>query len=84
MRKKDIGWQDENEDGEKIEISATRGRAVYSFKYRLKGGDEWIELAKPPRAFLEALHEVLELRYRRRRASLREVEIVEKMIKALP
>ena len=83
MRKKDIGWMDENEEGEKIEVVATRGRAEYSFKYRLKGEDEWVSLAKPSRAFLEALHEILDLRYRRRRASLKEVEIVARMIKAL-
>ena len=80
MRKKEVGWRDVNEEGEKIEVMAVRDGEGYHFKFQLKGEDEWTPLPVSLE-LLEKLHEIMDLRYRRRRASYKEVQVIEKMIK---
>ena len=83
MRKKEVGWRDVNEEGDKIESMAVRDGRGYYFKHRLVGDEEWTRIAKTTIELLEKLHEIMDLRYRRRRASYKEIQVIEKMIKAL-
>ena len=83
MRKKEVGWRDVNEDGDKIEVMAVRDGHGYHFRYMLIKDEEWVDIPKPTLELLEKLHEIMDLRYRRRRASFKEIQIIEKMIKAL-
>ena len=80
MRKSKVGWRDVNEDGMKMEVAAVREAGGYRFRYQLKGEDEWTEVKEPSLAMLEKLHEIMDLRYRRRRASHKELEVVSKML----
>ena len=41
MRKVEIGWRTENEEGIKMEMVAIREKSKYSYKFCLKGEDEW-------------------------------------------
>ena len=83
MRKVEIGWPDDNEDGERIEMMAVREAKGYRFKFRLKSEEEWTWLKGPTLAQAEKLHDILDQRYRRRRASYKEVQIAERLVKSL-
>jgi hypothetical protein len=82
MRKTEIGWRDVDAEGVKREVMAVRDGYGYHFKYKLKGDDEWTKFRKTTPELLDKLLEIMELRYRRRRASYKEIEVIEKMIKA--
>jgi len=82
MRKKEVGWRDVNEEGEKIEVTAIRDGKGYHFRYMVVKDEEWIDIP-PTMELLEKLHEIMDLRYRRRRASYKEVQVIEKMMKTL-
>ena len=84
MRKNEIGWRDEDEEGNKIEMLAVRDRTGYTFSYLPKGEEEWIDIPRPTRDQVQALHDILDQRYRRRRASYKEVEYVQKMLRKMP
>ena len=80
MRKIEVKWRERNEEGEVIEIKAIRNKRNYHFEQRFKR-EEWTPVPLPPLEHLEELREILELRYRRRKGSLKEVEVVEDMIR---
>jgi len=82
MRKKHVGWRELTEDNETLEVRAVRGKKWYTIETKLKNGEEW-EQVRITRERLEKLHEILDLRYRRRKGSLKEVELVKKMMSNL-
>lgn len=82
MRKKNIGWRELTEDGDTLEVRAVRGRKDYNFQTMPKNGEEW-EDVKPTPERLEKLLEILDLRYRRRKGSLKEVEVVQGMLRRM-
>ena len=66
-----------------MEMVGIREKSGYRFKYCLKGEDEWTYVDKISLEHLQELREILNMRYRRRRGSYKEVEVVDKMIKAM-
>jgi len=81
MRKqRGIFWKEDTEEGEILEVKATREKKVYEFFTRIKGEEEWKPLRKIPMEYLEILLDDLELKYRRRKGSIKEVDCVKQMI----
>lgn len=83
MSKRDVSWREETEDGEIQFVRAIREGKAFRIETKVKGEEEWTPHKRPSRAHLEYLLEYVDLRYRRRKGSLKEVECVRKMISNL-
>lgn len=83
MRSRGINWKHDTDEGERIEIRAERKMKDFELSYKAKGDEEWTPIPKPGREYLLELRDLLDLRYRRRKGSLKEVEVAEQMISRL-
>ena len=72
------GWKEVMADGRKREIRATRQGRTWRIQSRIRGDEEWTDHDPPPHDDLQRLLELLKRKYRRRRASLREIQNLEK------
>ena len=75
MRDK-VGWKVVTDEGVKRDIVASRTRNEWSFRYQEGRADEWHEIKKPTLEHWEALLDLLERKYQRRRCAWRDVEQV--------
>ena len=80
MRKVHQGWRDRNDEGEVREVRGVRGKAGWEIESRLKNEEEWVQHARPDRRDVEKLIELLDLKYRRQKGTLREVETAKKLL----
>lgn len=68
-----LGWTARGDDGEKLDVEATLNRNQWTFKRRANRNDPW-ETYEPRVPDWEALVDLLDRKYRRRRCAWREVE----------
>ena len=80
MRKINQGWRDRNDEGEVREVMGVRDKAGWTIQSRLKGEEEWTKHPRPDRRDVEQLIELLDLKYRRQKGTLREVEFAKKLL----
>jgi len=74
------GWKTETEDGGVREVQANRIAGNWRFRSRLKGVKEWTLHDPPLVEDVQYLRDLLERKYRRRRASLKTVKEVEHLL----
>jgi hypothetical protein len=79
MRSQHI-WTERDERGSKREVRATRFGGVWRLQAKTAGDLDWTYYERPLLEDLLALKEILERKYRRRRASREDVASVERLI----
>ena len=79
MRSQHI-WTDKNQDGRKREVRATKFGGAWRFQAKIAGDLDWTYYDRPLLEDLLTLKEILERKYRRRRASIEDVAAIEKVI----
>ena len=57
-----------------------REKQGWTIKSRLKGEEEWTDHPKPDRRDVEELIAILDLKYRRGKGALKEVEVAKKLL----
>ncbi len=73
-------WTDKDEDGRKREVRATKFGGSWKLQAKTAGDTEWTYYDDPPMADLMALKEIIDRKYRRRRATADDVASLEKLI----
>lgn len=73
-------WTDRIEDGRKREVRATKFGGAWRLQAKVAGDADWTYYERPLLEDLLALKEILARKYQRRRASIEDVESVEKLI----
>ena len=79
MRSQHI-WTEKDRQGKKREVRATKFGGVWRFQSKIVGDADWTYYDYPLLDDLLKLKEIVERKYRRRRASVDDVASVEKLI----
>jgi hypothetical protein len=79
MRSQHI-WKEKDGAGRKREVRATKFGGVWRLQAKLADETEWTYYDDPPMEDLMILKEIVERKYRRRRASAEDVASLEKLI----
>jgi hypothetical protein len=74
-------WKEKNDDGHKREVRATKFGGAWRFQSKTADEENWTYHDVPPLNDLLKLKEIVERKYRRRRASADDVASVDKLIK---
>jgi len=74
------GWKETTPEGDRREVRATRLGQTWRIQSRRRSENEWTEHDPPSLDDVQTLLDLLRRKYTRRRASLTEVENVEKWI----
>jgi len=77
------GWKIETEDGGMREVQVRRIAGSWRFRSRLKGVKEWTLHDPPLVEDVHYLRDLMERKYRRRRASLKTVKEVENLLRKI-
>ena len=80
MRSQHI-WTEKDEDGRKREIRATKFGGQWRLQAKTNEDEAWTYYDEPLLADLLALRDIVERKYRRRRASAEDVASLDNMIK---
>ena len=73
-------WTDRNQDGRKREVRATKFGGAWRFQAKIADDLDWTYYDRPLLEDLLALKEILVRKYQRRRASIEDVDSIEKLI----
>ena len=73
-------WTDRNPDGKRREVRATKFGGDWRFQAKTAGDLDWTYYERPLLEDLLALKEILTRKYHRRRASIKDVDSIEKLI----
>jgi hypothetical protein len=73
-------WKEKNAEGQKREVRATKFGGAWRLQSKTAGEEHWTYHDVPPLNDLLKLKEIVERKYRRRRASAEDVASVEKLI----
>jgi len=73
-------WTDRNPDGKRREVRATKFGGDWRFQAKTAGDLDWTYYERPLLEDLLALKEILTRKYHRRRASIEDVDSIEKLI----
>ncbi len=76
-------WKEREEDGVKREVRASRFGGVWRLQSKRADEESWTYYDRPLPADLAALKEIIERKYRRRRATIDELLSVREMVKAI-
>jgi len=79
MRSQHI-WTEKDGNGTKREVRATKFAGAWRFQSKSAGDLEWTYHDVPPLEDLLTLREIIQRKYRRRRASAEDLASVEKLI----
>ena len=79
MRSQHI-WTEKDRGGKKREVRATKFGGVWRFQSKIAGEADWTYYEIPPLEDLLTLKQIVERKYRRRRASADDVASVEKLV----
>jgi predicted metalloprotease len=79
MRSQHI-WTEKNEDGIKREVRATKFGGVWKWQAKVHGEELWTYYDVPLMEDLLALQDIIERKYRRRRATAEDVVAVKKLV----
>jgi hypothetical protein len=80
MRSQHI-WTERDEEGGKREVRVTKFGGAWKFQSKRRGEERWTYHEPPALPDLITLLDVVERKYRRRRASAEDVASIEKLIK---
>ena len=73
-------WTEKDPEGKKREVRATKFGGVWRFQSKIAGIADWTYYDVPPLEDLLMLKQIIERKYRRRRASAEDVASVEELI----
>lgn len=73
-------WTEKDRNGKKREVRATKFGGSWRFQAKTAGDQEWVYYDVPLLEDLLALQNIVERKYRRRRASADDVASVEKLL----
>jgi len=73
-------WTDRDQDGRKREVRATKFGGAWRFQAKMAGDLDWNYFDLPLPEDLLTLKEILVRKYQRRRASIEDVALIEKLI----
>ena len=76
-------WKDGNQDGRKREVRATKFGGAWRFQAKIAGDLDWTYYDRPLLEDLLTLKDILVRKYQRRRASVEDVDSIEKLIQEL-
>jgi len=76
-------WKDRNQDGRKREVRATKFGGAWRFQAKIAGDLDWTYYDRPLLEDLLTLKDILVRKYQRRRASVEDVDSIEKLIQEL-
>jgi len=74
-------WTERDEDGVKREVRATWFGHAWRLQARRNGEEQWTYYDRPLHDDLVALRELIARKYRRRRATIDELDAVEKLVR---
>jgi hypothetical protein len=74
-------WTEKDEDGRKREVRATKFGGSWRLQAKMRDEEDWTYYDEPELADLLTLRDLVERKYRRRRASAEDVESLNKLIK---
>ena len=74
-------WTEKDEDGGRREVRATKFGGAWRFQAKSSDADTWTYYDLPLIEDLRTLRDVVERKYRRRRASAEDLASVEKLLK---
>ena len=74
-------WTDRNPDGKRREVRATKFGGAWRFQAKTADDLEWSYYERPLLEDLLALKEILTRKYQRRRASIEDVALIEKLVR---
>lgn len=81
-------WQVRDDDGIKREIRVIKEEGLWRFQTKRKDAEAWTyfdnKKTRPAAADIESFLEVLERKYKRRRASHGDIQLAQKMLSNLP
>jgi hypothetical protein len=73
-------WTEREEDGVKREVRATWFGRAWRLQSKRSDDEQWTYHDRPRREDLVALHDLIERKYRRRRATFDELTAVQKLV----
>jgi len=76
-------WTEKDREGKKREVRATKFGGVWRFQSKFSGEEQWTYYDSPPPEDLLKLRDIIERKYRRRRASADDVASVDKLVRDL-
>jgi len=76
-------WKNRNQDGRKREVRATKFGGAWRFQAKIAGDLDWTYYDRPLLEDLLTLKDILVRKYQRRRASVEDVDSIEKLIQEL-
>ncbi len=79
MRSQHI-WTERDAEGRKREVRATKFGGEWQLQAKTAGDENWTYFDDPPMEDLITLRDIVERKYRRRRASYEDVVAIEKLI----
>ena len=74
-------WTEKDEEGRKREVRATKFGGAWRLQSKSAGEESWTYYELPLLEDLRTLKDIVERKYRRRRASAEDVVAVEKLVK---
>lgn len=80
MRSQHI-WKEKDAEGRKREVRAIKFGGVWRLQAKLADEEAWTYYEVPPLEDLLALKDIIDRKYRRRRASAEDLASIEKLIK---
>ena len=82
MRSQHI-WTEKDREGRKREVRATKFGGVWRFQSKFSGEEQWTYYDSPPPEDLLKLRDIIERKYRRRRATADDAASVDKLVRDL-
>ena len=74
-------WKEKDEEGRKREVRAIKFGGRWKLQAKVAGEEHWTYYDVPLLADLVTLEDLIERKYRRRRASAEDVEAVQKLVR---
>ena len=74
-------WTEKDEEGRKREVRASKFGGAWRFQSKAAGEESWTYYELPLLEDLRTLRDIVERKYRRRRASAEDVASVERLLK---
>jgi hypothetical protein len=80
MRSQHI-WTEKDEEGRKREVRVTKFGGLWRFQAKQTDEEKWSYYDQPPLEDLRALRDIIFRKYQRRRASVEDLQSVEKLLR---
>jgi hypothetical protein len=82
--RRDINWTTKRDDGSRYEVRVTWFSGRFKFQFQERGESRWNYDRKPAREDLATFLDTIERRYRRRQATLKELEEAQRLMAEAP